>query len=108
MLAALTVRSTVQCMHGGTVILRTANTTSSAGAAMLLESDVHDVIGCGFFAGSTYSPCRTVEWSAGARALRVGGTKVLVKTSVGVCKNAGGAIQGTARVNATQTSVSGK
>lgn len=108
MLPVLTIQSTVQCMHGGAVVLRTANTTCSAGAAMLLESDVHDVIGCGFFAGSTYSPCVTVEWTAGASALRIGGTKVLVKTSVGVCKNASGVVQGTALVNATQMPVSGK
>ncbi len=108
MLPALTVQSTVRCMHGGTVVLRTSNTTSSAGAAMLLESDVHDVIGCGFFAGATYSPCVTVEWTAGASALRIGGTKVLVKTSVGVCKNANGVVQGTALVNATQIPVSGR
>jgi hypothetical protein len=103
----LTVTSSVQCPHGGRAILKTSNTKVSAGAAILLESDVHDVAGCSFFAGSKYSPCLTIVWAAGASALRIGGTKVLVKSSVGTCKNDGGAIQGTAVVAATQTPVSG-
>jgi hypothetical protein len=75
---------------------------------MLLESDVHSIAGCSFFAGSKYSPCLTIEWAAGASALSVKGTKVLVKSSVGTCKNDGGAIQGTAVVASTQTPVSAK
>ena len=107
MFPALTLRSTVQCMHGGTVVLRTSNTTSSAGAAMLLESDVHSVVGCTFYNGSSYSPCLTIEWKAGAGALTVGGTKVLVKSSVGTCKN-GPIVQGIALISSTQTPVTAR
>jgi hypothetical protein len=103
---ALTTASSVQCPHGGRAVLRTSNTTSAAGTPMLLETDVHDVFGCGFFQGSTYSPCRKIEWSAGASALTVGGTKVLVKSSVGKCKNGSGAVQGVAIIASTQTAVS--
>ena len=103
----LTTTSSVQCPHGGRAVLATSNTTTSAGAAMLLESDVHTVVGCPFYNGGSYSPCLTVEWAAGASALRIGGTKVLLKTSVGTCKNGAGAIQGTAIVTATQTPVAG-
>jgi hypothetical protein len=105
---ALTTASSVQCPHGGRAILTTTNTSSHAGTPMLLESDVHPVVGCTFFMGPNYSPCLTIEWSAGASALTIGGTKVLVNTSVGRCKSGAGAIQGVALVASTQIPVQSK
>jgi len=107
-MTALTTTSSVQCPHGGRAILTTSNTSSQAGTPMLLESDTHPVVGCSFFAGSNYSPCLTIEWSAGASALTIGGTKVLLKTSVGKCKAGTGAIQGVAIIASTQTPVQPK
>lgn len=104
----LTTTSSVQCPHGGRALLLTSNTCSLAGASMLLESDVHSVVGCSFFAGQKYSPCLTIEWSAGASALTISGTKVLVRSSVGKCKNDSGVVQGSAIVASTQTPVSAK
>jgi hypothetical protein len=101
---ALTTASSVQCPHGGRAILTTANTVSTAGAAMLLESDVHSVVGCVFFIGLEYSPCLTIEWKAGANALTVNGKNVLVKSSIGTCKN-GALIQGIALIASTQLPV---
>ena len=103
---ALTTTSSVQCPHGGRAILTTKNATSNAGTSMLLESDIHPVVGCTFFIGPNYSPCVTIEWSAGASALSVGGTKVLVKSSIGQCKAGAGAVQGVAIIASTQTPVS--
>lgn len=104
----LTTTSSVQCPHGGRAILTTTNAFSFASAPMLLESDVHAVVGCPFYSGASYSPCLTIEWSAGASAVSVGGTKVLVKSSVGTCKNGGGVVQGVAVVVATQIPVSAR
>jgi hypothetical protein len=103
---ALTTLSSIQCPHGGRAVLITSNAHASAGAHMLLESDTHTVVGCSFYNGATYSPCVTIMWSAGASALSVGGAAVLVKSSVGQCKNGSGVVQGVAVVGSTQLPVS--
>ena len=95
------------CPHGGRATLFTSNSRSSAGGApALLESDVHPVVGCPFTVASNYSPCVRIEWSAGANKGTVNGTPVLVKTSIGKCINAGGAVQGVATIVNTQMKVS--
>src|SRR5450432_2032271 len=103
--AALTTLSSIQCPHGGRATLTTANLHASAGARVLLVSDVHTVAGCSFFMGTAYSPCLTIEWSAGAGAVTVNGTAVLVKSSIGQCKNGSGAVQGIAIIASTQLPV---
>jgi hypothetical protein len=99
----LTIASTIQCMHGGTVILATSNSKFGAGAFALLESDVHVVAGCPFTVGPKYSPCVQVEWTAGAAKVKVQGAAVLVQSSVGKCISAEGAPQGVAIIANTQT-----
>jgi hypothetical protein len=93
----LTVASQVMCTHGGQAILTTCNTVLTAGgSAVLLESDIHSVVGCPFTAGTVYMPCVTIQWQAAATLLKVNGTPVLLATSVGQCMNASGAPQGVA------------
>ena len=101
----LTTSSQVKCMHGGTAILTTANTKMMAdNTPALLESDVHSVAGCTFtLPGPKPSPCVKIEWSMGAMMCKSNGTKVLVKSSIGKCSSAEGAIQGVAIVSQTQT-----
>ena len=58
----LTIASTILCPHGGSATLLTGNTLVFAGgASMLLESDVHPVVGCPFTIGTKYSPCIRIE-----------------------------------------------
>lgn len=92
-------------MHGGTAILITSNTRLMVdNAPALLESDIHSVVGCPFtLPGPKYSPCVRIEWSAGAAMMSSGGTKVLVRSSVGKCYSAEGATQGIAIMATTQT-----
>ena len=93
----LTVASQIQCMHGGLAVLTTANTTLLAGGSpVLLESDVHPVVGCPFTAGGVYLPCVLIQWQAGATRLLVNGVPVLLATSIGLCLNAAGTPQGIA------------
>ena len=101
----LTTTATIQCPHGGRAVLTTSNLHAHAGDRMLLESDTHTVVGCSFFAGQKYSPCLTIHWSAGAQTVTMAGTAVLVKSSVGTCKNDSGVVQGVAVVAATQLPV---
>ena len=105
----LTTSSTIQCPHQGVATLLTSNATTSAGSMMLLESDIHIVAGCTFLAGTPgYSPCITIEWSAGADAVSVNGTSVLVTTSIGTCKSGEGAPQGVALIGKTQAKASAR
>jgi hypothetical protein len=101
----LTIQSTVQCPHGGTVLLTTANVRVAAGGAFaLVQSDVSTVVGCPFTVGTKYSPCVLVQWTAGAvRASAV--SPILTMSSIGICHSPEGAPQGVAIIANTQTKV---
>jgi hypothetical protein len=99
----LTTSAVVICPHGGQAQLMTTNTQASANRSMiLLETDIHPVVGCPFMVGSKYSPCVRIEWSAGSRQVSVNGTATLVTSSIGQCFNAEGAVQGVATIVNTQ------
>ncbi|MGH8263130.1 MAG: hypothetical protein ACRETU_03080 [Steroidobacterales bacterium] len=103
----LTVASTVQCTHGGTATAVPSNTSVQADSSpVLVESDTHTVAGCSFNVSGSPMPCVTIAWSAGATKVKINGTAVLVKSSVGQCKNGAGVVQGMAIVASTQTKVS--
>jgi hypothetical protein len=104
--AVLTMTSQEQCPHGGIAIHMTANTLLMADESLvLLESDIHPVVGCPFTAGLVYMPCLTIEWAAGATSLTVNGTGVLTETSIGKCLNASQAPQGIALVSNASVSL---
>jgi hypothetical protein len=104
----LTTSSTILCAHGGQAIPLTSNGTVAAGGApVLLESDVHAVVGCPFTIGPKYSPCVRIEWSLGAPSIGIGGTAPLVQSSVGTCLGAEGAPQGVAMISQTQAKAAG-
>ena len=106
----LTISSTVQCPHGGSAILTTANTKLMVDCVpALLESDVHSVAGCPFQSpvgvGTKPSPCIRIEWSGGAVQMQVNGVGVLIQSSVGLCYSPEGAPQGPAIIVNTQMKV---
>jgi len=103
----LTMTSRVQCPHGGFVLLITSNThIFVSGAPVLLQSDIHPVLGCPFTIGPKYSPCIRVEWTAGTTKMTIGGQAALMQSSIGKCINAEGAPQGLAIIASTQPQVS--
>ena len=105
----LTINSAIQCPHGGQATLITTQIRTSAEYGnILLESDVHVISGCPFTIGQKYSPCIIIKWSAGASRVSIQGTPALVKSSIGQCSNAEGAIQGTAIITNTQMKASGQ
>jgi len=105
----LTTAATIMCTHGGQATLSTANQKVKAGAAVLLESDVHTVAGCAFTVPpGTPMPCVRIEWAAGASSVKVNGGKPLVMSSVGKCLNASGAPQGVAIVVPGQVKARGR
>jgi len=102
----LTTASTVTCPHQGQATLLTSNqSVKVAGSAALLETDVHQVLGCTFFIGQKYSPCTRIEWSMGATSCKAGGTAVLTMSSIGKCLSAEGATQGVAMKVPVQSQV---
>jgi len=103
----LNTATTIICTHGGQATLFTSNTRVFAdGAPVLLESDIHPVVGCPFTVGIKYSPCVRIEWSAGTSKVIINGIPVLVQTSFGRCINAEGATQGVATIVNTQLKAS--
>ena len=99
----LTITSTIQCIHGGVAILTTPNNrVFGSYVPVLLETDVHTVVGCPFFVGQKYSPCIRIEWSSGSTVSKVKYTPVLIQSSIGKCINAEGATQGIAKISSTQ------
>ncbi len=69
---------------------------------VLVESDVHVVMGCPFTVGPKYSPCVRIEWEAPAANTMANDVKPLIETSVGICYGAEGAPQGRANVVGAQ------
>ncbi len=107
MIPILTTTSTVMCPHAGQAQLVTTNTEAKVdGAPMLLQTDVHPVIGC-TFTPVAYSPCVSIRWVTGATQTQIRGVPVLLQNSVGLCLNAAQAPQGTALVVQVQTKATG-
>ena len=109
MIPILTTLSTIQCPHGGRVILSTSNTTSQAeGGYFLLQTDVHSVVGCPFTTPVPKpQPCVTVRWLTGATQTKVNGVPVLLQTSTGLCFSAEQIPQGPPIVVQTQQTAKG-
>jgi hypothetical protein len=82
--------------------------TSVGGALATLVTDAMTIQGCSFNVSGTPVPCLTIRWASEATRVSVGGSPVLLETSVGQCLNAASAPQGTAIVNGAQTRVSGR
>ena len=107
MIPILTTTSTVMCPHGGMAQLITANTEAMVdGAPLLLQTDVHPIVGCTFTPVS-YSPCLTIRWVSAATRTSIRNVPVLLQTSVGLCLNAAQAPQGTALVVQVQQKAKG-
>jgi len=104
--SVLTIESQIQCPHGGKALLLTSDQHVMAESPALIETDVHAVLGCPFVVGTSYVPCVTIEWSAGATRVQAVGKPVLTKTSIGKCLNASRVSQGLAVVVSTQQAVS--
>ena len=107
MIPILTTTSTVMCPHGGMAQLLTTNTEAQVdGAPILLQTDVHPIVGC-TFTPVAYSPCVSVRWVSAATQTAVRNVRVLLQNSVGLCLNAAQAPQGTAIVVQVQQKAKG-
>lgn len=100
---------TIKCPHGGAVTVIPGNVIFKAGGNfMLLSTDVMTIAGCTFtLPNNQPSPCTTIEWKNEAKKVKINSTPVLLETSLGICKNAQNAPQGTAIITGVQKKVKG-
>ena len=110
MIPILTTLATIQCPHGGTVLLSTSNTLVQIdGGYALLLTDVHAVVGCPFTTPAPkYQPCVSVRWMSGATQTRVNQIPVLLQTSAGLCFSAEQIPQGPPIVSQVQSRAKGQ
>jgi hypothetical protein len=106
-IAILDAGCSIQCPHGGKATAVPGQTRVKAGGNfVLLASDTMIISGCPFNVAGVPMPCLTIQWMAPATKV-MAGSAVLLQSSVGLCKNAAGAPQGTALVSGPQTKATG-
>jgi hypothetical protein len=100
----LTVNDVMMCPHGGSVSLASSQAAVKARRGQVLRaSDTFAIVGCAFNIGVSPHPCTTVSWQNPAQSVKAGGEAVLTSASVGICKAADQAPQGTVLIQMTQT-----
>lgn len=109
--ALLTTGSSLQCPHGGTVIIASTNTRALASAPLALATDTFSVAGCPFQipigVGTVPHPCVSVQWTKPNVRTSVNGAPTLAQDSVGLCLAADQAPQGPVSIVLTQPRASG-
>lgn len=107
----LTISSSLQCPHGGTVSIVSTNTNAKATDALVLASDTFTIAGCPFQipigTGTVPHPCVKVQWTKTNLMTTVNGTPTLAQDSVGLCLAADQVPQGPVSIVQTQPLVSG-
>lgn len=99
----LTTAAVITCPHGGSVsIISTNVSTKAGGAAMVRPDDTFMVAGCAFTIPAGPHPCTTVAWQSPSARVKAAGGFVLTEASIGLCKAADQAVQGTAMIVSTQ------
>jgi hypothetical protein len=99
----LTVTSTLQCPHGGSVTASTRNTRVKAAKNFVVRStDTFTIAGCSYTLGTVPHPCVRVQWDVHAEHHKTQRAPSLTEDSVGYCLAADGAMQGSVVVSSTQ------
>ena len=108
----LNLYSVLQCPHGGTVSIVSANGRVKAGGAFVaLATDQFLITGCPFMIPATPpipSPCLTVQWIVTDLSSKVNQVPTLSQGSVGLCLNAAQVPQGPVVIAATQPLVTSR
>jgi hypothetical protein len=106
----LTASDLMMCPHGGQVSISPLQGSASAGTLIVRPGDVFTVAGCPFVLGTAPHPCVIVEWQSPATRVSAGdrgaAAFVLTTASIGLCKAADQALQGTVLVQKTQVQAS--
>jgi hypothetical protein len=106
----VTINSSLQCPHGGTVKIIPANTRAQADGGLIATlSDTFIVSGCPFQIPATPpipSPCVSVRWIVADTRVKVNGSPSLSQSSTGLCLSAAQVPQGPVMVASTQQKMS--
>jgi len=109
--AFLATAATLNCPHGGQVVISSSNTKVLAGAALALATDTFTITGCPFQlptpGGPVAHPCVCVQWVKTNRQCSVGGVPTLAADSAGLCLAADQVPQGSVVISPAQTQASG-
>jgi hypothetical protein len=104
----LTMNSSLQCAHGGTVTAATSNVRVKAdGAYVLRSTDTFVVGGCPYMRGTQPNPCVRVRWDVHCERHDSDRDPSLTRDSVGLCLDASGGTQGTVVIASTQSKGAG-
>lgn len=99
---------TILCPHGGTASVVPGNQAATAsGSPVLRPTDTFLVAGCPFMVGTKPQPCLSISWQAPSTRITVGGSPVLLATSIGLCESAEHIVQGPAQVSGAQARAEG-
>jgi hypothetical protein len=103
----LTAADILMCPHGGQVSISPVQGRASAWALIVRPDDVFTVAGCSFNVSGAPHPCVTVEWQSPSARVKAG-SFALTTDSIGLCKAADQAPQGTVLIQKTQTKASAR
>jgi hypothetical protein len=99
----LTMTSSMQCPHGGTVTPSTSNTKVKAeGQFVLRSTDNFTIGGCSHMRGNTPNPCVRVRWDVHCEQHKSAGDPSLTSDSKGFCLDGSGGTQGLVEISSTQ------
>lgn len=108
MAGLLTTGSMLMCPHGGTVTGVATAMVRVGGEPILTAGDTFTISGCALNIAGAPHPCMFVEWVQPAMQSTADGNGTLTAESVGLCKAADQAVQGTVMVTFTQPRVVGR
>lgn len=102
------VNAGMMCPHGGQVTSITSNTrVKVSGQPVVVQNDTFTISGCPFVVGTKAQPCVTVKWLVPAMRVKVGGFRVILKESTGLCQSIEQIPQGPPNVISVQSKVKG-
>ena len=105
------VGATIMCPHMGKIDAKPGNSrVKIGGQAVTTESDVFSVQNCPFqvvVPPPKPQPCIQVQWMKTSARVKVGGQKVILADSTGLCKSAEQIPQGSPMFVAVQARVKG-
>src|SRR5258708_10512411 len=102
-----TKSSTLMCPHGGTVSPIPANAKVSLGDQTVLATDTFPIGACAFAPGGVPHPCVQVNWIVTALRATPDGAAPLTTDCLGMSMAAGGTVQRTLSIHATQDQMAG-
>ena len=87
---ALTVASTVTCMHGGQAQATAPSPrVTIAGQPAIVQTTTYAVAGCAFVPPAGNGPCVTAQWILAATRVLAGGAPLVLQDSQAICTPTG-------------------